>query len=497
MKKTSYKFNISPSVQEFFIFLGLLCWLAIIDTLSHQNAGWENYLQSVGKLIVFHIPVLTFVISRAKVKSALGRKNYRISWALCFCLFLPALILTAMFWETVPLSPQLLTTAALCCLLLELLLAANTYYKSQFQGRKYLAKIGVEGWVFIVICLIVAVLSAMAVSSMGIADYDTKQRLLIGYEFNLLKIITGFRDFLVIFFQLLLIYLCGYFLFYLNSRFLVANIFRQQGLMMYVLSALSLIAFLYPFLGQLLIWLSSGPLLSGTFSQNPFSWENAFAAVSVVFLTLPVLLSLQWAKQNSQITELEKQKTTAELDLLKQQLNPHFFFNTLNNLYALSLQKSEQTSESILRLSDLMRYVIYKGQKPYVSLAEEVSYLTDYMQLQKIRLRKKLDFQFDTSNLDSQQMLAPMLLIVFVENAFKHGIEPAEKQASLHLKLSFENSRLFFRCQNSFELQVPHSPGIGLSNLKRRLELLYPDRHMLHTTMENDTFTAVLELDLS
>ena len=163
----------------------------------------------------------------------------------------------------------------------------------------------------------------------------------------------------------------------------------------------------------------------------------------------------------------------------------------------MSLQKSEQTSESILRLSDLMRYVIYKGQKPYVSLAEEVSYLTDYIQLQRIRLRKKLDFQFDTSNLDSQQMLAPMLLIVFVENAFKHGIEPAEKQAFLHLKLSFENSRLFFRCQNSFEPQVTQGPGIGLSNLKRRLELLYPDRHMLHTTMENDTFTAVLELDLS
>jgi len=214
-------------------------------------------------------------------------------------------------------------------------------------------------------------------------------------------------------------------------------------------------------------------------------------------LTLPILLSLQWTKQNSQIVGLEKEKTRTELDLLKLQLNPHFFFNTLNNLYALSLQQSPKTPESILQLSELMRYVIYKGQQPLVRIEEEVKYLTDYLQLQQIRLRKNLDLKFEKNEIESQHTLAPLLLIVLLENAFKHGIEVSEDAAFLHLELSCTNEKLYFCCENSFEPQASNENGIGLSNLKRRLLLLYPEKHKLDTFTKNNTFTAVLELDLS
>ncbi|MCF0055119.1 sensor histidine kinase [Dyadobacter sp. CY356] len=194
---------------------------------------------------------------------------------------------------------------------------------------------------------------------------------------------------------------------------------------------------------------------------------------------------------------MEKEKTRTELDLLKLQLNPHFFFNTLNNLYALSLQQSPKTPESILQLSELMRYVIYKGQQPLVRIEEEVRYLTDYLHLQQLRLRKNLDLQFEKNKIESQQTLAPLLLIVLLENAFKHGIEVSEDAAFLRLELSCENERLYFRCENSFEPQPSNESGIGLSNLKRRLLLLYPEKHRLDTFIKNNTFTAVLELDLS
>jgi len=497
MKRPSERINFLLQQQEFFIFLGLLFWLAIIDTLQQSISSWEHYFRTLAVLIFLQIPVLVFVWRRVDYKKYAGKKKYRIGWIICFLVFLPGTVLLCIFWQPLKVSQELLVSGGLGCLLLELLLIANGYLRKQFQNIGLLARIGLEGWVFVVICLTVGILSAMAVSSMGIPEYDSKGRLLIGYEFSLTKVIKGFRDFLIIFFQLLLIYLCGYLLFFINSRFLVAKVFRQKGLIIYCLSALSVISILYPFLGQFLIFLSRGPLLSGTFSDNPFSWENAFAAVSIVFLTLPVLLSLQWARQNSQIVELEKAKTRTELDLLRQQLNPHFFFNTLNNLYALSLQQSPETPESILRLSELMRYVIYKGRQPMVRLAEEVKYMTDYMQLQQIRLKKDLDLQFEIGKIENEQILAPLLLIVFVENAFKHGIEPAEDAAFLHLKMKCENKRLYFSCENSLEPQVPKEGGIGLSNLKRRLVLLYPDKHRLETFVKNNTFTAVLELDLS
>jgi hypothetical protein len=297
--------------------------------------------------------------------------------------------------------------------------------------------------------------------------------------------------------QFLLMYLCGYALYYLNSRLLVAQVLKQRGIITYVLSVFALIAFLYPLMGQLLAWLPINKLLGGMFVENPFILENAFGAMVIIFASLPVVLAIQWTRQHNRIVALEQEKTKTELDLLKQQLNPHFFFNTLNNLYALSLQQSRQTPESILQLSELMRYVIYKGQEERVLIREEIKYVEDYMDLQQIRLRIQPDLQFDKQIDNEAQEIAPMLLIVFIENAFKHGIEQAAEKAFLHMQLTCRQQRLYFSCENSFEPGSSRDSGIGLSNLRKRLDLLYPGRYQLKTAINNHTFKAEMQLDLS
>jgi LytS/YehU family sensor histidine kinase len=163
----------------------------------------------------------------------------------------------------------------------------------------------------------------------------------------------------------------------------------------------------------------------------------------------------------------------------------------------LSLQKSDRTPESILQLSELMRYVIYNGQEQQVTIRQEINYIQDYMQLQQLRLQKKVDLRFDQEIADENRAIPPMLLIIFVENAFKHGIESAEQEAFLHLLIRSDAHQLYFSCENSFEPSEITTKGIGLQNLERRLNLLYPGRYLLKTAVSNQVFKAELTLTFS
>ncbi|RZL30651.1 MAG: hypothetical protein EOO96_17700, partial [Pedobacter sp.] len=386
---------------------------------------------------------------------------------------------------------------AIAAFVLEIVLIVNQYYRKRVQHIKWIKKIGLENSVLITLVLISATISVMAVSSLSNPAYHTKERLLVGFEFDYLKILSHFGTFLSFFIQFLLMYLCGYLLFFINSRLLVSKILKEKGLLIYILSLASTIAILYPFLAQLLISMPINSVFGrDIFGTNPFDMENAMGAIAIMLISLPVVLALQWGKQNNQILSLEKEKSQSELDLLRQQLNPHFFFNTLNNLYALSLQKSEKTPENILQLSELMRYTIYKGQEKSVSLDQEIKYLEDYIQLQQIRLKNPLNLKFEKEISNPNISIAPLLLIVFIENAFKHGIETAENSAFLSISLVCNNKELYFNCENSFDDENQNTPGIGITNLKKRLDLLYPNKHTLIFSSENHIFKAELKLAL-
>jgi sensor histidine kinase YesM len=492
-------FSYNYKYQDFFIFLGLLLWVAIFNTYSLSTNIWPTYTTCILAMGFCLLPVLIFSFVKPRLKSTLNKKQYAIYWCICYFALLPLFTFTAFKFNIGKFEDSVFISTALAAILLELMLIANQYYQKKVQHIKWIKKIGLENAVLITIILLAATISVMAVSSLENPVYQRKGFHLVGFEFDIKMLLHNFGTFLAFFSQFLIMYLCGYLLFFINSRFLVSKILKEKGLLMYLLTLSATIAFLYPLLAQILISLPINTVFGRSiFVANPFELENAFGAFAIMLISLPVVLALQWGKQNNRILALEKEKSQSELDLLKQQLNPHFFFNTLNNLYALSLQKSEKTPESILQLSELMRYTIYKGQEKIVKLAQELDYIEDYIQLQQIRLRKTLHFEFDKQVENDQIGIAPLLLIVFIENAFKHGIEPAEDAATLKLSLITIDNLLSFTCENSFDPEEIQKPkGIGIDNLKKRLELLYPNRYTLHITTIGNIFKAELKLQLT
>lgn len=196
------------------------------------------------------------------------------------------------------------------------------------------------------------------------------------------------------------------------------------------------------------------------------------------------------------ILELKNEKTKTELLHLKSQVNPHFFFNMLNNLYGLVGKNPKQAQQLILKLSDLMRYSIYDGQKEFVSISEEIIYLKNYIELNKMRYHKKIDIRFDTDISDNNPVM-PLLFIILLENAFKHGVETLREKAYVHIKMVSTKQIITCTIENNFEkVQEKEQIGIGLENLKRRLELAYPDQYDLSFNIKNDVYKVQLSLQV-
>lgn len=191
----------------------------------------------------------------------------------------------------------------------------------------------------------------------------------------------------------------------------------------------------------------------------------------------------------------------AELKLLKAQLNPHFLFNTLNNLYGLSVVKSDKLPGLMLQLSDLLRYSLYDTKETFVPLVKEIQYLENYISLEKIRLEDQTDISFTISGNIQQQMIAPMLLIVFVENAFKHLGNLMNTKSKVAIDLIIHKHSLQFTCFNSIDRQPIEESlekgksGIGLENAKKRLDFLYPSKHKIDITKNQENYSVELTID--
>ncbi len=301
--------------------------------------------------------------------------------------------------------------------------------------------------------------------------------------------------------QIFLIYGAYYIFYHLNHQFLFKKIYTKLGPVAYLLSLVGLLFGLTPLVNfyisifPVVYELRIHPLGTGL---GLFSEVNYIFPILVLVVSFPVILIIEWNRKTLELKTLEKEKTTAELSLLKQQINPHFFFNTLNNLYALSLEKDDAAPDLILKLSHLMRYVIYKGKQDLVKLEDEVQYLRDYIDLQKLRVKQPLDVQFAVKPFEEKVEVPPLLLIILVENAFKHGIEPSEKGGYVYLDLEVRDEKLFFSCVNSIDQDAEQvtEKGIGLSNLSERLNILYPNKYDLLLEKDPKKFVAKLELEI-
>jgi sensor histidine kinase YesM len=202
-------------------------------------------------------------------------------------------------------------------------------------------------------------------------------------------------------------------------------------------------------------------------------------------------------KQTAQQLRIEKQQ--AELNYLKSQTNPHFLFNTLNNIYSLSRDKSDLAPEAILRLSKLLRYMLYEAGGEYTAVEQELKIISDYIALEKLRYDESLRINFHHNVEDMRQAMPPLLLIPLVENAFKHGVSETRGQAFVEVHLSIENRNLHFVVRNSSDEAVGEKglkENIGLSNLRRQLELQYKE-YKLITEQKAGVFSAILTINLA
>lgn len=232
-------------------------------------------------------------------------------------------------------------------------------------------------------------------------------------------------------------------------------------------------------------------------NKSFFIWvrilKNAVETYPLVAVTMLIKLMRNANEQEKYLREVENQRHSAEMGLLKAQLNPHFFFNTLNSLYALTLKGSDIASGVVLRLSELMHYMLYDSNYNQVGLSEEIKHLENYINIEQLRFADRLDVTFRHSGEITGKTIAPLLLLPFVENAFKHGIDNDFNRIAISLKV--EGARLFFKMENSCQLtDQPKRNGLGLVNVKRRLQLVYPDRHELIIQKIGETFEVDLKL---
>jgi len=197
------------------------------------------------------------------------------------------------------------------------------------------------------------------------------------------------------------------------------------------------------------------------------------------------------------VQELQREKQAAELNFLKAQANPHFLFNTLNNLYGLARKDAAQTAPSIMKLANIMRYILHECSKSRIPLSMEVQVMENYIELEKLRYggRLKLNFQQEVDNWE--QLVAPLILLPFVENAFKHGAGESRFEITIDIKLRLNNNQLSFSITNPREdEQTDLNMGTGLQNVSRQLELIYGNRHKLDIRMEKEYFSVYLEVAL-
>lgn len=229
---------------------------------------------------------------------------------------------------------------------------------------------------------------------------------------------------------------------------------------------------------------------------EPNFWQRLFFDKTLYQFIICIFISFL-LRLNLQMNEMESEKLKSEVSYLKAQINPHFLFNTLNSLYALTLEKSDEAPEAILKLSAIMRYIVTESSKEMVLLKDEIEYVKDYIDLQKLRMVEDTVFSFTITGTIDQQKIAPLLLIPFIENAFKHGLNP-DKNCYIHIKINIEKKVLYLIVENSKSVEIFPSEKSekGLDNTLKRLQYNYPGKHELTISDTDNDYKVTLKIDL-
>lgn len=290
------------------------------------------------------------------------------------------------------------------------------------------------------------------------------------------------------------------FVYYLIPNFLIAKKHRQFVLYTFyagvfiVCAVLMTVVFGFVFFYNL------------EFQQMPALTKNS--GVILVCVLLIIVLTSAFKILKDTYKSLDEKKTLQnkflqtqlqlkeqELKFLKMQIHPHFLFNTLNTLYGFALKKSEKAPEMILKLSSLLDYILYQVDKPLVLLQDEIRHIEDYVSLEKSRFQESLQITFNKDLIDEKLEIAPMLLLPFVENAFKHGTQ-IDGVVAVNINLKVDENELNFTIENSAKNNKNSKKGIGLENIKKRLEMLHPKKHFLEILQEDKVFKVNLKIPI-
>lgn len=285
-------------------------------------------------------------------------------------------------------------------------------------------------------------------------------------------------------------------IFYFNAFFLIPKLLNRRFWWLYLLCSLFLIAASFQLKYYILLFWFPEVLRDMAAYKFVFAPSIAVYIISILYRKI-----IDKIKEDREQEKIKAEQLSTELKFLRSQISPHFLFNVLTNLVSLARKKSDQIEPSLIMLSELMRYMLYDTGGKKVALGREITYLNNYIELQKLRFGHEvlISFETDPGLEENDQLIEPMLLIPFVENAFKHGIG-FTAHPFIHIRLSIKNNRLFFETENQVDDQPGSSKdahsGIGLANVKSRLELLYKDKHQLKITTKNALFQVLLILEL-
>lgn len=311
--------------------------------------------------------------------------------------------------------------------------------------------------------------------------------LVIKYYFGNIDTGTGRQGYI----SILYFFVCVY-----TGRWICKTWFLKNKLIAF--SVLTILGFIVLLYGAKLILNTLLPLNQKNIDEFFFAVTPLFIAGMLIGIFTPMIKALL-QKQIMESKKIAEQKQ-GELNLLQSQLSPHFLFNTLNNLYAISIAQHERIPNLLLKLSDLLRYSVYETRQPFIPLREEVQYINNYISFEKIRIGERLNLRTDIEEINSNETkIAPMLLIVYIENAFKHSKNSLDKTIFIDIRLKIIDENIMFSITNSCNSlktnkSVNTDGGLGLDNVKKRLELLYANEYLLNEEKLENSYSVTLQL---
>jgi len=343
---------------------------------------------------------------------------------------------------------------------------------------------------------------AFMISGVFLNEADPMRNQPLPWKIDFSLIAAEFGRFISYFLQFSLMGLCAAFIFGLNRYVLIRRLLAEQGIFMFLCGALVAIMVLAPIFAHIILAMPINvpeQTLLPSEDHNPYAAINYQVVFWILVFSTPVILAYERQQQGKVLAQITSERTQSELQLLQQQVNPHFLFNTLNNLYALTLSKADSAPDMVMKLSDLLRYTVYEGQKSLVSLSQELDYLQNYISLQQIRFGEELSLSIRFPDESNRWQLPPLLLVILIENAFKHGIEKVQGNSQLSVDVQIERNIMTMCCTNSIpgDFRV-NGDGVGVANLKRRLRLLQPTRgHFTGRETADSQWVSVLSLELT